>query len=363
MKLKIVTRNEDFLKLKDEWNRINISKVPFLNFDWQYNWWLAYNEQHSSHSLYIIVIEDNKQVKAIIPGFISSKIVLGKKIVAWQFLSGLLESKDLDAITQEKNPDDFISVISQIFEDKKVHIWKFNFLLPQSFLNRVLKKVEGITKDTKEGEYLVVKNQKSFEEYVKTLKPRMRTKVRKMVKEALALKLTLKLVDDQDSLDNFIILHQKRWEAEGKMGAFGGYKKFRISFFKKMLSWLIESGIMRLYALTLEDGQVLGYQQFFVSDVMVYLFQESYVYENQFVKTPGNVLRVLVLQEIMNEGKFDYDFMDGISFHKSSWGPEGMKQYYIKVYKSKKVQSFIVKAELLKGKFKGLKQKLNSLMS
>ncbi|MDG1730895.1 MAG: GNAT family N-acetyltransferase [Algibacter sp.] len=362
MEIRIVTKNEEFLRLKGEWNRINSSKVPFLKFDWQYNWWLAYNDQHPGDNLYIIVIEYLGQVKAIIPGYLKSKKILGKKIITWQFLSSLLESKDLDAITNENNPEDFILAITEIFNDKSVHIWNFNFLLPTSFLNGVLKRIEGIMKDEIEVEYLIVKNQKNFEEYIKLLKPRMRTKVRKMTKEASKLHLKLRLVDDQDSLDNFIKLHQNRWEAEGHMGAFGGYKKYRISFFRKKISWLVEGGIMRLYALISEKGEVLGYQHFFVGENKVYLFQEAYVYQNDIIKTPGNLLRVLVLQEIMSEGRFDYDFMDGSSFHKSSWGPESMVQYTIKIYKNKMIQSF-VKSELLKGKINGLKLKLKKLTS
>lgn len=363
MEIRIVTKNADFLRLKDEWNRINSSKVPFLKFNWQYNWWLAYNEQHPEDNLYIIVVEDLAKIKAIIPGYVTSKKILGKKITNWQFLSSLLESKDLDAITSENNPKDFVSTISQIFKDKSIHVWNFNFLLPTSFLNGVLKRVEGETKDIMEQEYLLVKNHKSFEEYIKLLKPRMRTKVRKMKKEALKLHLKLRLVDDQSSLDNFIELHQKRWESEGKIGAFGGFKKYRINFFKKNLSWLIDSGIMRLYALTLDNGQVLGYKQFFVGDNRVYLFQEAHAYQNDVVKTPGNLLRVLVLQEIMDEAKFDYDFMDGTSFHKSSWGPESMVQYNIKVYKNKITQLFVKKSEFLNGKINGLKLKLKKLNS
>lgn len=358
MEIKIVKKTEEFLVLKDEWNRINSSQVPFLKFDWQYNWWLAYKNQHAGDSLYIIIIKDQGVVKAIIPGFISSKHVLGKKITTWQFLSGLLESKDLDAISSENNPRNFTSVLSKIFNDKKVHVWNFHFLLPNSFLYEALKEAQSLTKNILEGEYLVIKNQKNFDDYIKILKPRMRTKVRKMVKEAVKLELKVNLVNDQDSLDDFINLHQVRWEAEGKIGAFGGYKKYRIDFFKKNLLWLIQSGIMRIYSLTMNDGRVLGYKQFFIADNEIYLFQEAHAYQNDVVKTPGNLLRALVLKEVMDEGKYDYDFMDGTSFHKSSWGPESMKKYDITIYKSQIVQSFVQKTNLLKGKFNGLKAKL-----
>ena len=64
----------------------------------------------------------------------------------------------------------------------------------------------------------------------------------------------------------------------------------------------------------------------------------------------------------MREGRFDYDFMDGNSFHKSSWGPESMAQDNIKVYKNKMIKLF-VKTELIKGKINGLKLKLKKLNS
>jgi CelD/BcsL family acetyltransferase involved in cellulose biosynthesis len=161
-----------------------------------------------------------------------------------------------------------------------------------------------------------------WETFLKSLRPRMRTKIRSLLKGFGAESEQVifdRLADPNaasERLESLFDLHGRRWQRKGQTGVFvfPGKKYFYNEITRKFL----QSGLLRFYSLRI-NGEFVAHQFCFELDRTVFLLQEGYnpVFEEREV---GNYLRALVFKDCIERGVKVYDFLGGASFHKSSWG-------------------------------------------
>ncbi len=160
----------------------------------------------------------------------------------------------------------------------------------------------------------------SFDEYLKALKPRMRTKVRGALRNAEELGAELSVCSRPDELGGYLeelfTLHGRRWRSAGEAGSFGDERRRR--FYKGMAAGFLERGELRLSRLASVDG-VLASQLGIVQGGTYYQLQEGYDPERATQRV-GVALRGLATQALIREGVQRYDFLAGDSRHKRDWG-------------------------------------------
>ncbi len=160
----------------------------------------------------------------------------------------------------------------------------------------------------------------SWEAYIAGLKPRMRTKLRRLRRELeTAHAVRLLRCDTEDDLSHrlpsLFDLHQRRWTARGMSGVLGGPRKR--TFYAGLSRALLRRGWLQFHSLEV-DGTLVAHQYCMGYRGTVFLLQEGYdpAWERHGV---GNILRAMVFERLIAEGWEHYDFLAGVTDHKRSW--------------------------------------------
>jgi peptidoglycan/xylan/chitin deacetylase (PgdA/CDA1 family)/CelD/BcsL family acetyltransferase involved in cellulose biosynthesis len=163
----------------------------------------------------------------------------------------------------------------------------------------------------------------TWEEYLKILKPRFRTKVRSILR-VLEDKPEIRFgfCEDQEQVARMLPvlfdLHTKRWATECKPGVFGwGLKR---DFYQILSSVLLERGWLR-FSWMEWNGRVLASQYGFVYGGVYSQLQEGYEPACEHWN-PGIGLRAWTIRQFVQQGLREYDFLGGMGRHKSDWGAE-----------------------------------------
>lgn len=161
----------------------------------------------------------------------------------------------------------------------------------------------------------------TWDAYLKGLKPRMRTKVRSLLKRAdgdpeLVFDRCTDAVDLAPRLESLYALHRSRWELRGQAGIFTDPAKR--AFYARMGATFLERGWLRFYSLRWR-GQDIAHQFCFERDGVMSLLQEGFD-KTWAERGVGNTLRALVFRDCVARGVTVYDFLAGITSHKLSWG-------------------------------------------
>ena len=129
LKYELINSTKDFKSLKTEWNNLldnsNVDNI-FLTWEWQFNWWNAFN---SNKTLSIILIRNSEnKLVGIAPLYISKRILL--RIASFYELRFIgygnrATSEYLNFICEESKEKELVEYLMQIiFNDlKQWHIF------------------------------------------------------------------------------------------------------------------------------------------------------------------------------------------------------------------------------------------------
>ena len=120
------------------------------------------------------------------------------------------------------------------------------------------------------------------------------------------------------SLATLFGLHQKRWLAKGRPGAFASEQ--RCELYYNMAPLFLERGWLEFWVLQLEGKPVAAQYGFRYRDV-VYSLQEGFNPEHASDRV-GYVLRAHVLKMLIGQGVRHYDFLGEEDSSKYRWGAE-----------------------------------------
>jgi CelD/BcsL family acetyltransferase involved in cellulose biosynthesis len=163
---------------------------------------------------------------------------------------------------------------------------------------------------------------RGFEDYLSALKPRMRSKVRSAIRAAESRGAAFAWCDDEASLpghlERLFELHTARWRAVGEPGSFADERRRR--FYAELAPRAARAGRLRFSRLEV-DGSPVAYQFGMRAGSAYYQIQEGYDPELGGERV-GTALRGLSIRALIEEGVASYDFMAGLSRHKTDWGAE-----------------------------------------
>jgi CelD/BcsL family acetyltransferase involved in cellulose biosynthesis len=161
----------------------------------------------------------------------------------------------------------------------------------------------------------------SWDEYLASLKPRFRTKVRSVLKkldEGRGFRFyTVKTESElKVGLQRLFDLHGRRWQMKGREGVFLRPEKQR--FYESFAPRFLKRGWLAFDFLEV-DGKVAACQLSFRYAGTQFLLQEGF--DPEFgPDSVGIALRALVFRQAIAHGIRRYDFLAGVGRHKTQWG-------------------------------------------
>lgn len=125
---------------------------------------------------------------------------------------------------------------------------------------------------------------------------------------------------DMDEIPRFVDalfdLHHKRRLLLGDSGCFVR-KPTEAAFYRQFIPIAWAKGWLRFSALA-QDGQIKAIQIGYVYNQTFFALQEGF--DPDYTEGAGNVLRHVIIEQCIEEGLKDYDFLGGFTEHKRRWG-------------------------------------------
>jgi CelD/BcsL family acetyltransferase involved in cellulose biosynthesis len=117
-------------------------------------------------------------------------------------------------------------------------------------------------------------------------------------------------------LASLFALHQARWRAEGKPGAFASEARRR--FYQEMAEGFLRRGWLRFYWLKV-GGRFVAHEFSFEHLGCVCYLQQGFDLECDTLSV-GTALKAYAIRESIARGAREYDFLGGVAAHKEKWG-------------------------------------------
>lgn len=132
-----------------------------------------------------------------------------------------------------------------------------------------------------------------------------------------------------DAVDRFLQLHDARFEARGETSALAP-ARIR-TFLHALAERTARSGRLSLVFLKLGERDLACTYDFRHRD-KAYYFQGGFDETTPF-KSPGTILRALVLEENIEAGLAEYDFLDGWETYKRRWATDERRLFDVEVHR------------------------------
>jgi CelD/BcsL family acetyltransferase involved in cellulose biosynthesis len=322
------TRWEEVAALEPAWNPLlarSGSDTIFLTWEWIESWWHAYGEGLRPC---VVSFEREGALVGIAPLCrrpVSRLLALRHEAVA--FLGdGSADSDYLDLIVARGEEgavsECLAGVLATLCSGR--NLARFHEIPDTSPnlepLARALRS-QGWSWRVESVPCAVTRLPATWDEFLRALKPRMRTKVRSLERRLEEEhRVRFERCAPRERIDEVLAslfdLHQRRWARDGRVGVFASEAKRR--FYAVLSPRLLERDWLRLSTLEV-DGRSVAHQMCFEYHGVLYLLQEGYDpdWDEQGV---GNVLRARVMRDAIERGIAAYDFLGGMTEHKRSWG-------------------------------------------
>lgn len=319
---------EDLARMEPEWNTLlakSASDTAFLTWEWIASWWSAYRR---GRNLELLRVDGADGLIGVLPLYEDGRPLLGP--LRYRVLAlvgdGSADSDYLDGITRKGSEDD---VADAVLAELRARGRAWDLLLlndvpsasPQlAALQRAAGRAGWYWNATRVP-CARVDLPGSWDEYLRVLKPRMRTKVRSTVRDLeRQFRIEYERCTDPSDLDDRLRslydLHNRRWDSAGKRGVFHSEEKR--AFYASMAHRFLTSGRLRFDSLR-ADGRYVAHQFCFEHGGRMFLLQEGLDPE-WFSHGAGNALRAHVFRDCIERGLNAYDFLGGVTPHKLSWG-------------------------------------------
>ena len=324
----VIDSTEALGLLRKDWDQllaVSSNGSIFSTWEWATAWWKSYGR---GKSLWILKISRDGHLIGLAPFYLEN---------IRRF--GALTYRTLRLVGDGSADSDYLEVISASGEEESVarsivthllghkSIWDIALLneIPETsltlrFLRTVFQENDCYWNETARP-CSYVNLPADWNTYLLGLRPRMRTKIRSLSRE-LEKKFTVNfnvcqsLTELDAGLESLFRLHGKRWEIRGQDGVFASPSKRH--FYQELSPLLLNRRWLRFYTLALNNGAV-AHQYCFEYRNKMFLLQEGFDPEwDQY--GVGNVLRSYVFRDCIERKLAAYDFLGGITEHKTSWG-------------------------------------------
>jgi peptidoglycan/xylan/chitin deacetylase (PgdA/CDA1 family)/CelD/BcsL family acetyltransferase involved in cellulose biosynthesis len=321
-------RNEaEFEALRPVWNELlaaSAADTVFLTHEWLSEWWKAYG---SPGDLRILLAHDGG-------GRLCGAAPLRRRTTRRYGM----RYETLSFVGDGSGDSDYLDILLRRDSEEPAFAALFTYLRPR--LNRGvvlelnstpdsspaltrLRRIEKVEWSETPIPCSTVRLPATWEEYLRVLGSRFRTKVRSVLRTAEAQpEARFELCTSPEQLETWLPalfdLHTRRWALAAKPGVYRGADKR--SFYKAMSAAMLERGEL-FFSGMLWRGRLLACQFGFVRNGIYSQLQEGYE-PNSEHWNPGIALRAWSIRTLLGLGVVEYDFLAGASRGKADWGAE-----------------------------------------
>ena len=326
-------------QMRCEWNALledSASDTIFLTWEWITAWWKAYG---NGGELRILGAYDEQQVlRGLAPLQLLEKRRYGPTGPTLSFLGDASNDSDyLDIIAARGYEERVFAAFAKLWksEMRRGVVLLLNEVPETSptlpWLERLSKGDEMLSADS-DGPCAVVRLPGSWEEYLATLRPRFRTKVRSVLRNLESRpEVQFRHCSTPEEVHRLLPilfdLHQRRWEQDGQPGVFRWDRKRE--FYFTLSDQLLQRGWLSFSWLEV-NGHVLACQYGFRYRGNYYHLQEGYEPDSEHWNV-GIGLRAWCMREYIREGVREYDFLGGIGRHKTDWGAKEKRSRHMEL--------------------------------
>ena len=328
MRLVEIRQELELMALQSAWDTLlaeSGSDTVFLSWQWLSCWWATYGRDGEMYVL--AAYDDNGVLRGIAPLRHGTARRYGRTVPTLSFLGdGSNDSDYLDFIVSpgweapvweafrgglERELSRGVVLLLNEIPETSPHL---------PFLQR-LAESPSLVSATEDIPCGTVPLPGSWEEYLATLRPRFRTKLRSVLRNLESRpEVRFGFCETPEQVERLLPvlfdLHTRRWAQDGKPGVFGWDQKR--NFYFKMSSRLLELGWLRFSWLEW-NGTVLACQYGFAYHGTYSQLQEGYEPTSDSWNV-GIGLRAWSIREFIHQGLREYDFLGGMGRHKSDWG-------------------------------------------
>ena len=329
MQIDAITTEAAWDALEAEWDPLverSASATLFLTWEWLRPWWRHYHGEDDG--LYVLVAREGDAVVGLAPLYRGKASAHGlgslRRVGFIGDSSG--DSEYLDFIIE---PGREAEVLPAFFDRIEADGWDVAELrlLPKESPNFAL-----LEQLAAERGYLIEREDvpcsatelaDDWDAFLKTLQSRFRGKLRSLLRRLPedhggAFECCETAEQLPERLESMFELHQRRWRAEGKPGAFADERRRR--FYCDLSERLLERGWLRFYSLRLGEAWAAHEYSF------EHLGRVSYLQQG-FDPSCGRLsvgiaLKAHVIRECIAGGARVYDFLGGEAAHKQKWGAQ-----------------------------------------
>ncbi len=328
MRIVELREEAELLNLAADWEKLleeSASDTIFLTWEWISAWWRTYGEPGALRIL--LAIDQDGRLRGIAPMRRQTARRYGRTFQTLAFIGdGSNDSDYLDFIVgagyEAAVIDAFLEYwdrnLSQgtLLQLNEIPESSPNFALLRSYGERA-----GVVSREQDVECGTVSLPCNWQDYLKTLSARFRTKIRSVLRNVESRSdVSFRFCDDPVQLSRLLPslydLHGRRWAKEAKSGVFQWGKK---RVFYETLSPLLLGRSWLSFSWFEWKGQILACQYGFTYRKRYFQLQEGYDPTCEHWNL-GIALRAWSIQQFLSKGVREYDFLAGMGRHKSDWG-------------------------------------------
>ena len=327
MQIDAITTEAAWDALEAAWNPLverSASATVFLTWEWLRPWWRHYRGE--GDSLYVLAAREGDALVGLAPLYRGKASAYGLgSLRRVGFIGGSSgDSEYLDFIVE---PGREAEVLAAFFDRIEADGWDAADLRllpkesPSFALLHQLAAGRGYLTAEEDVPCSAVELADDWDAFLKTLQSRFRSKLRSLLRrlpeEHGGVFECCETVEQlPERLESMFELHQQRWRAEGKPGAFADERRRR--FYYELSERLLARGWLRFYSLRL--GERWAAHEFsFEHQGRVYYLQQGFDASCGKLSV-GIALKAHVIRECIAGGARAYDFLGGEASHKQKWG-------------------------------------------
>jgi len=305
---KTVESIQELISLKEQWQLLYVKQQnmnPFCCPQWLLSWYEVYWQKNWSLKVLVGFIDD--ELIAFIPTYV-------QRAKHWPFLTtmrflGQGEAEDielateyLDILIEPHNKIIALPYIQNWFKLKQIDLICWDAILTESTINEIFLNIEG-TKRTEASRFIINSQNWSVNKLSKNTRKRINKNNNKLKKVSTELKWL-----NKEELETYwpimISFHQKRWQAEGKKGAFTSTEFY--NFHKSILN--SNDQITPLFSVLLVNNKAAAIHYYLVIGDTLHFYQSGWDSISMANYSPGLSLHIW---SIKNNPYLYYDFMMG----------------------------------------------------
>lgn len=318
---------QEVQELKEHWNVLlsrSANDTVFLTWEWSSAWW---NNFGDGRTPFVLAAWEGRELVGVAPFYAQQTRSLGQNWTCLRLIGdGSNDSDYLDCFSQSGQEAEVVAAFVRSLELQRSS-WDWLELDGARQESPTIAAFLSCARERRWGAKsepipcATLRLPATWDEYLKHLEPRFRTKVRSSLtsmQQCLgSAPLECGSKEEIESwLPPFFDLHSRRWATEGKPGVFRDAAKR--SFYGELSRVALERGWLAFHRLNWGE-RPLAFQYGLLYGKRFHLLQEGYDPTFAAIR-PGVALRAWLMRHWIETGLEEYDFLAGAARYKLDWG-------------------------------------------